>query len=235
MFCRREGASDEHVFAQWISKVVPGEGGFVHTSDDPHHKTHTAKIIDIKNRASCEDCNHGWMNDLEMRVEPIILGPIRGESCVFTAFDQIALASWAFKTATMLDCSWRGRVVPKQHYRYVYRYRIPPPSVHIWVTYYAPGEGEEFHSAWAQRVGLNLESPSLGRRHGYRMTFSVGHMVFQLFGYDGREELNVERVIEGAPVPLLDVVRPLWPIVRLPLEWPPPNGFTGASLLIFGQ
>jgi hypothetical protein len=212
-------------------------GSFTHTSDHPRHRQRTSKIIDITNHVVCDECNSGWMSDFEARAQPLLDGPIQGEPRSFTATEQIGVASWAFKTALMLDCSWPGRTIPQNQYRHLYRFRVPPSTVHIWVMAYHPAEGEEFSSAWGQRFGLDLTTAS-GPRHDFRMTFSVGHFVCQLFGNMGvRDELHVESTIElGERTAIdFDFIRPLWPVSLLPLEWPPKYGFSSSGLTSFGK
>jgi hypothetical protein len=223
VFCKAEGSSEEHVWAKWISRIVPGEGKFQHASDDPRHRTRSVKIIDVTNRSTCESCNHGWMSDFETRARELLADPICGIARSYPTNEQIAVAAWAFKTSCMLDCSWRGRTMPEHHYRHLFRFRVPPTSVHIWFTSYAPAKGEEFRSAWAKRVGLELAAPSIGRRHGYRLTFSVGHLVFHVFGHVGSEKLHYPTLTVPSGEQLSDFFRPVWPITELDVSWPPPS------------
>lgn len=68
------------------------------------------------------------------------------------------------------------------------------------------------------------------------MTFSVGHLVFQLFGNLGvRDELHPERTFEVGKLRVTDFTRPLWPISLIPLDWPPEHGFTNNALARFGK
>ena len=54
----------------------------------------------------CVSCNSGWMNDLELRVrpilEPLLLGARRGDSRVIDPSQQATLATWAVKTSLLL-------------------------------------------------------------------------------------------------------------------------------------
>jgi hypothetical protein len=243
VFCRQTGASEEHVFSKSLSKILPGSGDFtVVSGGDAPTKPRTAKVPTMVNRATCVTCNTGWMNDLEERGVPLLKDPVSGLSRDYSTMEQIALAAWAFKTACMCDCSWPGRVIPERHYRYVFRFRHPPPSVHIWLTTYNPGPDEPFHSARAVRAGHDVSQPGTprsDRRFSYRFALCVGAMVFYLFSYVGADEedydptYDVGTTLGGKPNTLRDIFHPLWPIYELNVSWPTRIGFRGTALDTF--
>lgn len=240
IFCRQPGASEEHVFSKSLAKLVPGDGGFTIRSDDSAPRK--SKVLDVTNKATCVACNTGWMSDFEGRALPLLKDPIQGRERSFSVTEQIELAAWAFKTACMLDCSWPGRVIPDSHFRYLFRFRIPPRNTHIWITSYRAVEGEDFHSVQGIRAGRDVTSPRLprpNRAFSYRVAMSVGHLVFYLFGYVGADEqdydpiLTLRTKLTGKVDKLGDFFHPLWPIYELNLSWPPLIGFGGTALSAF--
>lgn len=230
VFCRESGASEEHVFAKWISRAVSGKGKgmFEMTATHPPRPKRTAKIMAVTNRAVCKPCNEGWMSDLETAVRPLIFDAIQGRLATFAAAtDRITVAAWAFKTALMLDCCWPDRNVPEKHYRYLYRRRIPPPNVYVSVAAYFPMEGEEIRTAWGNRSVWKAKPP-LEKFDGYRITFSVGNIVFQAFGHPGTEHLEPEREVRVNGKAVTDFRRVVWPIPSEPVGWPPSRAFNAA-------
>jgi hypothetical protein len=77
-FCRKPGASDEHVFADWITDVVPGEGVFT-TGGTGRRRTKQSGRLAVISRAPCGICNNGWMSQLEEQTKPLVASREPGE------------------------------------------------------------------------------------------------------------------------------------------------------------
>jgi hypothetical protein len=239
VFCERDVATLEHIYAEWLSEIVPGEGEMVHErgpvfppGDDGGETWRHPRLFTLTVRATCEDCNTGWMNRLEERVKPLITLPIQGErQTLKTGVEQTSVAAWAFKTALMLDCAQQKGVrhVPRQHYRYLYHFRHPPPNVHVRLLPYGFHEGQEYHPAWVKRTRLTVNS-GFGDFKGYSFTFSVGHLVFQVFGVLSPQEFNVRRNTRRPDGTEIDFLRQIWPLGVEPITWPPSSGFDAEGL-----
>jgi hypothetical protein len=124
-------------------------------------------------------------------------------------------------------------IVPDEDFRYLYEHREPPLSITILLGRYIDAPGEVFRPAWhgSSRFEGNLANGM--EFDGYRITFSVGHAVFQIwgrFGTDSDPHIAIpEFVNEGTPIE--DVLRRLWPPANEPHEWPPQGGqFTTSGL-----
>lgn len=66
--------------------------------------------ISVLGGAVCNSCNNGWMNDIDTRVEEIVLPLARGtelnlENVIKTESDQIALSRWILKTACAFEAT----------------------------------------------------------------------------------------------------------------------------------
>jgi hypothetical protein len=239
VFCRREGVTLEHVYAEWLAEVVPGEGEFVverepllPAEDDDRQTWSHPKLFTLTVRATCHDCNSGWMNRLEERVKPLLTPPIQGQrQTLHNGIQQLSVAAWAFKTALMLDCAQKKglRHVPPQHYRYLYHFRHPPPNVHVWLLAYGIHEGDDWHAAWIKRTRLTLHT-EFGDLKGYSFAFSIGHLVCQVFGVLSAQEFNVNRQTFRPDGSEVDFLRKVWPLGVEPVQWPPRSGFNDAGL-----
>ena len=234
VFCRRPFGgeavmSDEHVFGEWVSKVVPGTGKFQLDGGCGQTRRKT-KLMELKNHATCVACNTGWMSRIEQAAKPHLVHPIQGQHVRWaTGSAQIAVSAWAFKTALMLDCCWEGQLFPARQYRYLYDLRVPLPET--WITIAAYGvqpDAKTFRSGWAARSLIGYSTAD-GPGHGYRVTFSVGHLVFQIFGHPGREQLQPVRPVTFGDQEI-EAFRTLWPLRVGRLDWPPPYGFDASAL-----
>lgn len=121
------GKSNEHVLGQWIRKLEenhPPErrsysGGFElnETANElveipPELVLRKAALLTLKTREVCEDCNEGWMSDLEEAVKPTILQLARSaKTGIAIALSREAvrdLALWAQKTALTYELTSSG-------------------------------------------------------------------------------------------------------------------------------
>jgi hypothetical protein len=110
--------SREHVLGQWMMRLEenhPPERGSYSAGFDfdesvgelvevpPEIVFRKAALLTLKTREVCEDCNQGWMSDLEEAVKPIIRQLLwsaeTGMAIVLNAEKARVLAHWAQKTA----------------------------------------------------------------------------------------------------------------------------------------
>src|ERR1700737_138002 len=93
----------------------------------------SAGHIAAKTRSVCKMCNTGWMSDLEQRSKPLLVGMMKGQTRTLYLVSQRIVATWAYKTALMLQEAATSRnhparrVFPASHYQHLYRYAEPPP------------------------------------------------------------------------------------------------------------
>ena len=217
------------MFATWLADVLAGYGPFNLKRSSGRSKTDMS-TIGVLTRAPCETCNNTWMSRFEDAVKPILTPLIVGNPARWTlAATQIEVARWAFKTALMFDrSSAPPDVSPPEHCTYLYRERVPPPTVEVSLGRYRPTPGEEPISVGAGAAKLAVDDERLPADLGaYRITFSVGHVIFQVYGHAGTEKKSYEferslTLVQGdQEIAVTDAFRPLWPINFEPYEWPP--------------
>lgn len=229
-FCEKPGSSKEHVFAQWISDVLVGTELFNLKRSGGRSKV-GLRTVGVTTRAACMTCNNTWMSQFEDAAKPIIAPLVGGESATWKAgATQIEVARWAFKTALMFDRSSRPPdVSPLEHCTYLFRERVPPPSAQVFLGLYQPRSTDtEFISVGAGAARLGEGDAGVPADLGaYRITFNVGQVIFQIYGYAGTTKLgySFERGlfvdIGDREVAVEDGFRQLWPLSHRPHEWPP--------------
>ena len=182
------------------------------------------------------------MSALEKAVKPI-LGPMMTKGWVtpLSPPTQRLLAFWAVKTALVIEYLHpRHRVVPDAHYSALYAAQSPPPGVMVWIAR-RNAYGDLMSSSLKEAIGgvhIAADNPSLQRRvlqlansgqaKMYRFTFTIGHVVFQVFGHNFPMKMEI-----GGGEALADVVQRIWPIDE-DITWPAarciediPNGLLG--------
>jgi hypothetical protein len=233
VFCQHGEASDEHVFARWVSRLLVDAAPFT-LDKTPGRSASGLRTINVKSRAACRTCNSGWMSRSESEAKVLLPPVIRGDAIQWDATVQARVARWTFKTALMLDrSSLASRVAPAHHFSSLFEQGTPSASVTIYLARYFPETGEDHVGI----VGSSYRPTNVDQRlypEPYQITFSVGQAVFQVFGHSGTAQVEVHRAgyrDSGLIVPVVDVFRQLWPIRTANFEWPPAGGHLGTHNL----
>ena len=164
------------------------------------------------------------MSRLEESVEPILIPLMRGDPGRLSWGQCKTLATWVFKTTTMVDClaSDASRGIPPKHLEVLYRDRRPPAACQIWVVPTVGGP-RIYGGKYSTATGKIEKFAEVIPQNTYAATFMLGRIGFFVFGTGRPEALEAEAI---APVLGPGVgLTPIWP--RRPgerLNWPPPFG-----------
>jgi hypothetical protein len=169
------------------------------------------------------------MSRMELAAKPLLRGTFFGEETSWAQAEQLVVATWAFKTALMLDrSSVAARQMPADHFAYLWRERKPHPNVQILVGKYAQRPGE---STTVAAIGVGRGAAWV--EGSYRIPFSVGQVAFVVHGRAGTDldGVNVNmsvRAASGLILPLWFALPRIWPPDRDVFPWPP-NGYQLSS------
>jgi hypothetical protein len=173
-------------------------------------KAWTTSELSITAKQVCNDCNGGWMNDLENEARPYLTPMIQGRSIHLYREGQTAVASWAVKTALAANLTTPEKPAPTEHYREITATRRPPRQTQVWL---AACDGSV--AAHHRTSELSLDS---GTDHadGYATTVSIGHLAVQIFGHIWVEDITVRPSSAWA-----QATQQIWAINGEPVIWPP--------------
>lgn len=171
-----------------MSDIVPGEGVMGHgRGDDPNTRTtYPSDRFNITVRQVCGTCNHGWMSDLENTSKELLVPLILGaRTTPLSVPEQKRLATWGYKTAIMTALAYPEdeRFVPAEDYRLFYEHRKPPDGTFMWIGAVAADlDGKTYAAGFSrsQRLDFWKSDGSPVEGHGYRITFSVVALVFEV-------------------------------------------------------
>lgn len=186
-------------------------------------------------RAACRECNQTWMRGFEDTVAPLLLPIAEDQPAVWDSIDdKTTVARWAFKTALMSTRTNKPQywTVPDGDFRYLYEHRKPPLSATILLGRYVYSSTEDSYAAWHGSSWTDIGGDGGDRFQGYRITFSIGHAIFQVWGGIGTNDdpkIIMPNFADGEK-PITDAFRHLWPPLNDPHEWPP----TGARFTTSG-
>jgi len=230
VFCQlNPGATKEHIYPKWVRKGIRATGPTTITS--PRGVRNVTGLTWILRNSVCGECNNGWMaTRLENKVKDYLLPAMRGWPVVLEPPMQQLIAAWAVKTALMFELKAlqdgdRG-LAPVSNLRWLYQHRdalIPPPGSQVWLA----GVNAELgtansHVGWH---GAGVVDTVIDTEF-YLVTFSVGYLVFQVFGTDFGEADNdawtsTPRWSMVRADHLLEAIRLIWPARSEVVTWPP--------------
>jgi hypothetical protein len=207
--------SPEHVFPEWMGRLLPNYGKGTHQRWSSRQETRTWKNDPFTDtvKCVCYPCNTTWMSHLEGRAKPYLKRPLLGYSATLSPAGQRVVAEWAFKTALMISCATYDANRPTDSYRYFYEHRRPQPETRIWIGTFFSNPPTTYQT----HVGLLLgEGPkAIQRTNGFLSTFAVGHLAFHVFGVETSQARHGS--FEGK---LARSLVPVWPVGPR-VEWPP--------------
>ncbi|MGG3803466.1 hypothetical protein [Metabacillus fastidiosus] len=139
IFCGNTELTREHIFAQWLLdefNIRKVKMGMQHYSSYGHKVSERPLTPNsLINGLICQKCNNGWLSQIEDRVKPILIAFLKYPSDNLGTLlkeQHKLLSMWTFKTAIILNHASNYRnIVPKRHFRYIYKHRRIPENVTV--------------------------------------------------------------------------------------------------------
>jgi hypothetical protein len=113
VFCGGRANSVEHIFKRDFKKtldIIPFEREYSHVDIEGNTTSRPDPLFELKVRRVCRECNSGWMNDLDMHVEPWVVDP--DDQAAFHACHPGEFRRWAIKLGLMRSLIDNPRAVP---------------------------------------------------------------------------------------------------------------------------
>jgi len=224
--------SREHVWPDWYSRKLRADG------KSPVGAEVRRGRIDMTVPV-CRSCNNTWMSVLENDVRPTLtrlmdVGAGDGSSFVLTPTHQANLATWAVKTAYILD-AWKEPVVPRGFLQEFALKRVPDESIAVWIGAYTPDVAarsvrrpltfEVNRAAGPHRPRRPGSSVQEGSPNGFVVTFTLLSVLFQVLGQFNGGRMNLRDQRRQYDSALFRI----WPAHTSDLLWPPRFGFSSVS------
>jgi len=126
IFCGKSPTTKTHVFRKaWLEHLMPGgpDGYFIHrharTGDNPLDVTWQRDSFDIQPHAACQDCNGGWMHQLEHMGENLVEPLALGKGRTFPTNTHAQAPPWIARTQFELARALLARAGPGDERRAV--------------------------------------------------------------------------------------------------------------------
>lgn len=238
VFCPRPADSREHIWSEWILRLLPEAKSAVFTRRFPDGTTKSwpAKKPVLSSALVCETaCNNGWMSDLEgtmkAATEDIILADKRK---IFSPQECATIAAWAFKTTVLanhLDLEGEPYFSTEQRYGFARDLTIPN-GVQVWI---AQRDAGHLTATWRSTHRIQQPETPLApylttlpvspyRFEHYTCTFVVGFLLLQVIAVRWtdshvRQRLDYPTITQAKAFDKHAI--PIWPNTRS-AHWPPP-------------
>ena len=221
IFCGGKPLTKEHIFGTWLSPLFPtppGKQMFLDmqtlVNGKPTNRPRRFPLnLDVKVKKVCESCNGGWMSELENHVIEIISNVLKGHWLSISVEHQELLASWAVKTAIMIQHVGTAPVVPIRRRKWLYTHHTPPPDTAVWLARY---DGEGIASALCRTLFIHSNPKNLLAPDAHSVFFSIGCLVFVVVSiYIKNVTVRAEFPISVAPH-----LFKIWPMPKSFIPWP---------------
>jgi hypothetical protein len=185
----------EHVLPEHWEREFPPER---------HKAFRQSGIFGVKDRARsttrydervkdfCHDCNHGWMNDLDMSIKPMMLELAWGRTTTIPATEGELFRTWATKIAlvrTRLDAGGYQAADPLRFKEFFERRRpFGQDSVQVGASEGVVTAGS---STSTMRIFMSGGVPISGHATSNVVTYTIGKVFFLvgIFGPETRQDV----------------------------------------------
>jgi hypothetical protein len=208
----------EHLWSAWMDELFPGRKRFTDLDEEGRViRERYTKELDATAKVVCENCNNGWMSNLESQhAKPAMMELITGKVDIPISKSRArSIALFAFKTAVVFDhCNRSDPPFFQRSSRHLFaKSLVIPFGVSMWMTGFLPiGKG----AALVRRHEGQLSATKSLKL--YVCTYSVGHLVFQVVACRQQTGMFIpfspQRSYENLAIPF-------FPHLPRGISWPP--------------
>jgi hypothetical protein len=235
IFCGGTPVEVEDAWPLWLRRrfETPAEVRATRTGEKPI--TFLTDKIELRLKAVCEKCNQGWMSDLEQRAEPILSPMINGVSTGLDRTTQQIVATWAVKTAMVLEHTLSAPHAiywsPNQRAALARPPHEIPTETIVRISSYRGSQLAWYTGGLGYVAKLTSPEPMAPSTQA---TIVVGSLVLQVSS-DRYEETTGQASITWPP-PHSAKSEWIWPIQHAVVQYPPAaEPLTDAELLEFAK
>jgi hypothetical protein len=244
-FCgpTEEIITEEHIWPQWVSRLLHGRYGadhFVNIRSDESSTTarRQSNLIDYTSTTVCKPCNSEWLSAFENDVVlPVVTPMIGGDGPVLLdANVQSVIAAWAYKISLFLEVP--DRVLPAPwstpEERLLFRQTtLAHPMARVFIARYQFGQHPASCIPCEQKL---LDHAHPEQSVEYRtMTITAGHLAMQVLSVrDAMRGLIPPERVFGFDSDNTAVLQ-VWPTTPLPHNWPPSKTMDGRTIEDWAQ
>jgi hypothetical protein len=237
-----QGLTSEHVWPQWISRLLKNRGYGLFTVDGSRpgvpRRSFVGSVMPLTVRAVCRTCNSGWLSELEGIARPVLTRLICGESITLNLQDQLAVGVWITKIAMLSEhvdtLAERQFFTDRERRLMLEADELAPPyrSV-IWLAGYV---GNSVAISEVSDLEISVDETGQVRR-GVVITLVIGCLAAQMVCHRAGVDFPHAHVVamHMRNGQWDQSTTPIWPIRDAEAAWPPPLAFDDLGLVQLRQ
>jgi hypothetical protein len=246
IFCKKGNrrTASEDIFPKWMArefgKYLPKKAFFNYSSEDPRRpkfkKRSNSGSFEVLSKAPCEECNHGWMSDLETNVKAFVTPMMFGKSISLAPDAQITIAEWFLKTVMVYEYEMHhGPKSTRRYFKPVDRYafykdRLIPGNTQIFLArvrskaHLDSGIDGIYIQPRPALTVFKHNSDDLLEVESYCVTFRINQLALQIFTFRDLKEFNGGnyRLSFRTGLDWTSARARIWPLSGS-RDWPPPK------------
>ncbi|MEO5796115.1 MAG: hypothetical protein ABIP34_14755 [Rhodoferax sp.] len=226
VFCGRTGVTKQHVFPDWISKIIPRLGHshsqyLIFGAPDhqsnvffvvPEIRSSRGPLLARKIRNVCKSCNSGWMSHLEVSAKDCLKNMILDQPTMLNDREQSQVSAWVTMTCTMAEFTdVRSVAIPAENRAYLMKSKLPPVG---WRIFLGRSTDDEFAYSHTGSAMMTEGSEPPKSANTQTSTFKIGALLVHAVS---STLFDASVLSEKLP----NHLKQIWPRRESTIQWPP--------------
>jgi hypothetical protein len=243
IFCGQHRlASIEDVISKWVRYALDPTSSVTIRAEPSGATARTQHLVVTLRDMVCEECNTGWMHDLEEKVKPFLKPMLTNKYGVdLDAAQQRDLARWAVMKVLLLEHCMRqqdpqlratpGYTPSGPELAWLMTEAEPPPRSRVWLGAF----DAEKRFVVTSQARLLVSAPVAGGSvpvPAHMTTLTIGCVLLQVFTTDFvlADAQSLPAYDADPPWPYSQALPRIWPIKHQVVRWPPTHHVTSTVL-----
>src|SRR5260370_10984803 len=226
-------ASIEDVISKWIRYALDPTTSVIIRAESTGRAARTQHLVVTLRDMVCEECNTGWMHQLEEKVKPFVKPMITNKNGVdLDSTQQRDLARWAVMKVLLMEHVMRqqdpqlrttpGYAPSEPELAWLRKEGDPPPRSRVWLGAF-DAEGKYVVETQA-RLLMSASAPGTGNPVPAHMTtLTIGCVLLQVFttNFVLADAQSLEQYDADPSQPYNQALVRIWPVKQPIAHWPP--------------
>jgi hypothetical protein len=232
-------ASVEDVISKWIRYALDPTSSVTIRAESSGLTASTQHLVVTLRDMVCEECNTGWMHQLEEKVKPFVKPMLTNKHGVdLDSTQQRDLARWATMKVLLMEYVMRqqnpqlrttpGYVPSEPELAWLMKEDDPLPRSRVWLGAF-DAEGKYVVETQARLLMSGARSNPIP---AHMTTLTIGNVLLQVFttNFVLADVQSLQQYDAEPPQPYAQALSRIWPIKQPTVHWPPSHHVTKSVL-----
>lgn len=231
-------ASTEDVIPKWARNALNPTSQVTIRAEPDGASARTQHLVVTLPDKICEECNTGWMHDLEERVKPFVKPMLTHKHAVdLDTTQQRDLARWAVMKVLLMEYVMRQQTPPLRttdgytptgpELAWLMKETDPPPRSRIWLGAF-DAQGNSAVTTQARLLRSACAPGHADPVPAHMTTLTIGCMLLQAFTTDYVLAHALQPYDANPAWPYNQALTRIWPVSQPTVHWPPSHHVTNS-------